>query len=93
MSKRNIDEILNDTLPEQSKELYNKKWEEFKSYIGEKPKPEEADYIQYFDYLHTDKKLKASSVWSAYSMLNAVHQREFGEKLQAFPRVTQLLKT
>ena len=38
MSKRNIDEILD--IPEQSKELYNKKWKEFKSYIGENPKPD-----------------------------------------------------
>jgi outer membrane protein assembly factor BamD (BamD/ComL family) len=93
MSKWNVDEILNDTLPEPSKETYNKKWVEFNNFIGEKPKPEEADYIQYFDNLHTEKKLKALTIWCTYSMLNAVHQRELGEKLQAYPRVTQLLKS
>ena len=84
---------MNDTLPQPSKETYNKKWVEFKNFIGEKPTPEEADYIQYFDNLHTEKKFKASTIWCTYSMLNAVHQREFGEKLQAYPRVTQLLKS
>ena len=92
-NKRKIDEILNDTLPGPSRDLYNKKWQEFKHFVGEKSKPEEGDYLQYFDHLHTEKKFKASTLWSTYSMLNSIHQREFGEKLQMFPRVTQLLKS
>ena len=39
MSKRKIDEILNDSLPTQSKELYEKKWREFLDFIGDKQKP------------------------------------------------------
>ena len=90
-NKRKIDEILNDTLPGPSRDLYNKKWQEFKHFVGEKSKPEEGDYLQYFYHLHTEKKFKASTLWSTYYMLNSIHQREFGEKLQMFPRVTQLL--
>ena len=62
-------------------------------FIGEFRRPTESDYLQYFDYLHTVKNLKASTIWSTYSCLNSVHQREFSEKLQSYPRVTQLLKT
>ena len=39
MAKRSVDEILNDSLPEQSKNLYKKKWAEFISFTGEKPIP------------------------------------------------------
>ena len=93
MAKRKVDEILNDTLPDASKLIYNKKWEEFKTFCGEKSKPDEADMLQYFDHLHTEKKLKASTIWSPYSMINAIYQREYGERLQNYPRVTQLLKS
>ena len=37
--KRGIDAILNDTLPEDSEEIYKKAWEEFKVYVGEKERP------------------------------------------------------
>jgi site-specific recombinase XerD len=92
--KRGIDEILNETLPEKSKELYNKRWLDFMEYMGDPPhRPMENDYLQYFDYLHGEKKQQASSLWSVYSSLNSIHQREFAEKLQTFPRITQLLKS
>ena len=64
MAKRSGDEILNDSLPEQSKNLNKKKWVEFISFTGEKPKPLESNYIQYFDHFHKNKKLEASSIWS-----------------------------
>ena len=92
-NKRKIEEIMDDILPGSSRDLYNKKWEEFKRFVGEKTKTDEGDYLQYFDHLHTGKKFKASTLWSTYSMLNSIHQREFAEKLQVFPRVTQLLKS
>ena len=92
--KRNVDEILNDTLPEKSKELYNKRWLNFMEFMGEPfRRPSEEDYLQYFDYLHTEKKHKASAIWSIYSSLNCIHQREFAERLQTYARITQLLKT
>ena len=51
-TKRSIDVILNDTLPQESKEAYQKAWDEFLAFVGEKQKPEENDYLQYFDHLH-----------------------------------------
>ena len=91
-AKRGVDEILNETIPKNSKELYVKRWLDFMDFMGAPSRrPNEDDYLQYFDFLHNEKK--ASSIWSIYSSLNSIHQREFGEKLQVYPRVTQLLKT
>ena len=91
--KRSIDDILDDSLPGPSKELYQKKWSQFILFIGDDRRPNEADYLQYFDHLHSTKNMKASTIWSTYSCLNSIHQREYAERLQAFPRVTQLLKS
>ena len=94
MAKRRVDDILNETLPEKSKELYLKRWMDLMDFMGEPARrPTETDYLQYFDFLKTTKNHAVSSVWSIYSSLNSIHQREFNEKLQSFPRVTQLLKT
>ena len=93
MAKRNINEILDDSLPTASKEIYHKKWIQFMDFIGEFRRPTETDYLQYFDQLHSVKNQKASTIWSTYSCLNSIHQREFSEKLQCYPRITQLLKT
>lgn len=38
-----------------------------KNLLGKIKKPYETDYLQYFDHLHTDKQLKASTIWSMYS--------------------------
>ena len=44
--KRTVDQILNETLPGPSKDIYKKKWDEFEAFLGgNKVKPEEADYI------------------------------------------------
>ena len=91
--KRSVDQILNETLPGPSKDIYKKKWDSFKVFFGNKMKPAEADYITYFDHLHTERGQKASTIWTTYSMLNAIHQREYGERLQSYPRITQLLKS
>ena len=61
-------------------------------FVGHDQKPTEDDFIKYFDYLHTDKKLSASTCWSNYSMLNDQYKRVFGEQLQQFSRLTILLK-
>ena len=87
MAKRKIDEILNESLPEASKELYQKKWLQFMEFMGEFRQPMETDYLQYFDYLHNEKKQKASTIWSTYSSLNSIHQRDVAEILQNFPKV------
>ena len=92
--KRKVDDILNETLPENSKELYLKRWGELMDFMGEPTRrPTETDFIQYFDYLKVEKGQAASSLWSIYSSLNSVYQREFSDKLQSFPRIAQLLKS
>ena len=92
-TKRSIDVILNDTLPQESKEVYQKAWDEFQAFVGEERKPEERDFLQYFDHLHTERKLKSSTLWCTYSKMNSMHQREYNERLQIYPRLTQLLKS
>ena len=62
-TKRSIDVILDDTLPQESKESYQKAWGEFINYVGEERKPVETDFLQYFDFLHTQRKQKASTLW------------------------------
>ena len=92
--KRNIDEILSDTLPLKSKPRYLKAWSDFVEFADcENSKPSEEDYIQWFDHLKTVKNMQASSLWSEYSKLNWIHQRKFSEKLQIYPRLTQQLKS
>ena len=51
MAKRRIDEILDETLPENSKQLYLKRWTEFLEFLGDTRRPTEEDYLQYFDFL------------------------------------------
>ena len=34
MSKRKLEDIMDSTLPGPSKEIYNKKWDEFMSFVG-----------------------------------------------------------
>lgn len=55
-------------------------------------KPEEIDYILYFDYLFTEKKLKSSTIWSTYSRLNSTHKWRYGQDLDRWPRLKSLLK-
>ena len=42
--KRSVDQILNETLPGPSKDIYKKKWDSFKVFFGNKMKPAEAEY-------------------------------------------------
>ena len=66
MAKRSVDDILKETLPHKSKEDYLKAWKQFKKYIGEDRRPNEEDYIQYFDCLRGIKGYAASSLWKTY---------------------------
>ena len=90
--KRPVTDIMNDTmLPKKSKTVYEKAWQDFKTYVGDKS-PEEEDFLQYFDYLHTERNLKSSTLWTTYSQLNTKYQIECNKKLQDYPRIQQLLK-
>ena len=92
--KRSVDALLSDSIPSKSRSTYEKAWKEFAEFV-DKPneKPNEEDFLQFFDYLKTEKNFVASSIWAIYSRLNAMFQLKHGDKLQIYPRVTQLLKS
>ena len=91
--KRSVDDILRSIKPFKSQKAYEKAYTEFKKYIGKEEKPDEHDFIQYFDHLKNTKGFASSSIWSHYSMLNNMHQTLYGEKLQKYPRITHILKS
>jgi integrase len=55
--------------------------------------PLEADLLQHFKVLREEKKMASSSLWVIYSYLNTVLKNRYGMKMQAFPRITTLLKS
>jgi integrase len=90
-----VEAILEDLLPRKSKAFYDKAWKKFKDHCGIKKgeKPSEAHFMGYFDYLCRVRKLKSSTMWTTFSMLNHCNQIEFGDRLQeAFPRLKVQLK-
>lgn len=91
MNPRPVEDILADMNPIRSKSEYEKSWREFLAFCM-KDRPEEEDYLQYFDYLKREKGFAPSTLWKIYSMLSHNHQLFIGGKLQQYPRVTLLLK-
>ena len=90
---KSANEIMNGLGPLKSADRYNLEWskfEEFRANPGEEPG--EGDYIRYFDFLHEAKEFKASTLWKTYAMLNSMHQRKYGNRLQLWPRLKMLLK-
>ena len=93
MSKRKIEDIIEESLPQTSKDIYLKAWKDFMEYTQSDGQPSEDDYIQYFDYLHRPpKNMKASSLWSLYSKLNSVSQMKYRFKLQNYPQLKAVSK-
>ena len=91
--RREIDAILNDLGPNKSKKAYDKEFSEFINFIQKNTEPSESDFLQYFDTLRRVKHLKASTLWSKYSMLNGTYHIKYGKRLQTYPRLTALLKS
>ncbi len=88
-----VREVVTELLPRKSKEAYDKAWKDFKNHCQILGKPEEAHFMGYFDYLHWEKQLKSSTLWSLFFKLNHSYQVEFGQKLQkAHPCLTLQLK-
>lgn len=59
--KRSADEILNDAMPIKSTKRYEDTWKDFCKYIDtgqQNWEPSEEEYLQYFDYLKTVKKIR-----------------------------------
>ena len=43
--------------------------------------------------LRNENKMASSTLWTRYSILNAVVKSKYGENLKQYPRVTALLKS
>jgi len=81
-----------------TKERYLKIWTSFKdnspnSAEYESRTPKENELLDFFRHLRNDLKYSSSSMWTYYSMLNAVIKGKYGERLQKYPRITSLLKS
>ena len=92
-NKRSIENILVETIPEKSKTEYIHQWKLFTEFVGHQDQPTETDFIQYVDFLHTQRKYAASTMWKVYSILNHMFQHNFDTKLQEYPKLTQLMKS
>ena len=55
--------------------------------------PTEDEFADYFRSLRLEKKLSSSTMWTTYSIVNAVVKGKYGKRLQNYPRMTTLLKS
>ena len=86
------DEIMKSVGPMKSSHEYDLAWAKFEEFRNSSDEPGEQDYLKYFHYLHDGREFKASTLWKTYGMLNSLHQRKYGERLQIWPRLKMLLK-
>ena len=58
--------------PVKTRDRYDKDWADFKAWIDqpEGHVPNEADFIRYFNFVNTERKLKVSTLRVIYSRLN-----------------------
>jgi len=92
--KRSAREILEQANPINSTKRYDYHWKQFCNFCKlSEGKPNEEDFLQYFDFLKNERQYASSTLWSIYSMLNYKLQLLFGEKIQQYPRITLLLKS
>ncbi len=89
-----MDEILKSMGPAKSGKAYDRVWQDLLDFtrISSPKELKEAHFMRFFFHLKKTG-LKASSLWTKYSMLNNVYKRETGHKLQDFPRLTLQLKS
>ena len=83
------DDIIKDTLPAKSKEMYEDAWSKFVDImkIPGDSKPTEDDYLRYMWHLRNNLGFKGSSLTSILSRLAAIHCRRFGSSLRTLPAV------
>jgi hypothetical protein len=93
------EELMNDTFPAKSKEVYLSAYCQFEIYLKSENKfvanvaPTELMLLNYFKYLKNVKKWGATTIWSQYSRLNGVLKRRFKFSLKIYPGVSDLLKS
>ncbi len=68
-------------IPKKSRACYEKVWRQFREdqNLQDGSIPTEQDYLEHFTKLREEKKLKASTLWSVYSRLNAFHTSLYGK--------------
>ena len=81
-----------------SRSLYEKAWNGFVQYTGrmqdfESRIPKESELMDYFTYLRETVGRASTTIWTTYSMINAVIKNKYSQKLQDYPRLTNLLKS
>ena len=92
------DAIAFEGVKEPSRKKYLKVWSDFKERAVnsggfEERMPTEDEFAEHFRYLRLEKKLSSSTLWTTYSIINAVVKGKYGERLQKYPRLTTLLKS
>ena len=93
------DEDALKTVKPKSRPVYAKTWASFLDYNSSKKDelknrmPNEKELCDYFVFLREEKKRASSSLWTIYSMLNAVIKGKYGRPLQEYPRLTALIKS
>ena len=94
-AKEAAQQVIENINPLKSRKRYDDQWEDFLNFcnLEEKQKPEEENFILYFNHLKTQKKFASSSLWAKYSMVNYKMQTIHGIKLQSYPRLTILMKS
>ena len=73
-------------------------WQKFIHFLsnGEELKdfqPTKEDFLTYFDFLYLVKNLKTSTIWSIYNKLSSAHSQIFGFRLNAYPIISETLKS
>ena len=89
-----LDSILDSIAPPKTAKVYNSTWEKFLQVSGVTDVNElkEDHFLRYFFNLKSNG-IKASTLWTTYSILNNTFQRKTGRKLQVmYPRLTMQLK-
>ena len=90
------DEEAFDSIKPKSRPIYKKAWEKMKSFESnhdfEKDIPAEDILLRYFKHLWSSGTA-SSTLWTTYSLINAVIKAKYGERLQKYPRLTSLIKS
>lgn len=85
-------EITLDLLPRKSRELYEKKYEEFMKWRSEKRVHKISENVLLAYFGQKAKVMKSSSLWSTYSMLKATIKLKNDIDIKTFYKLTAFLK-
>ena len=92
------DSLAFESIKENSRPRYKKVWPDFKSFVGasrnwDESEPTEDEVMSWAKFLWNEKKASSSTMWTTYSMLNAVIKSKYNMNLKKFVRVTALIKS